>query len=415
MNKIWAVIRFEFLTFTKSSSFIGMTLLMVAISVIGPTIPTIIHLFQNAGLTEERIIAVVDNTGRFDEYALEYNLTPRVIIYDDISSARLAVGEGRFSYAVELNHYQYTLYTTAMGARVVNLMNQLDNLVRTQYQLEQFDAMGIDSYQVHFIMDFEPYGKIMTVGSNGEVGAGSIDDFWGNAVFAYVLSFMLYFSLLTGSQYILTSVVREKSTKTMEILITSCKSDHLINGKVLGVGAASLLQLLLVVALGSISLYINGILMLARNPVDIETLFVTSTVPMDIIILMLVYFVLGFAMYAYMQGALASTISRMEDASSVSGLPVMLVVIGFLAAMVGFSNPNAGWYVALSYVPFFAPFVMFVRICVRDAAAWEIGLSIATQIITIGILAWLGSRIYRMGTLAYGNRPKLKDFIDAIK
>jgi ABC-2 type transport system permease protein len=113
--------------------------------------------------------------------------------------------------------------------------------------------------------------------------------------------------------------------------------------------------------------------------------------------------------------ALGSTVSRMEDANSIVALPMILVIGGFLASMLGLLNPGAAWITVLSYVPFLTPMVMFMRICLGTAAVWETWLAAFLQLIEIAAIAWLGARIYRMGTLMYGKKFNLKDVAKAFK
>jgi ABC-2 type transport system permease protein len=94
---------------------------------------------------------------------------------------------------------------------------------------------------------------------------------------------------------------------------------------------------------------------------------------------------------------------------------MMLVMVGFFTAIIGMTSPGAAWITVLSHIPFFAPFLMFMRICLGTAAFWEVAVSVLAQAAAIALLAGLGARIYRMGTLMYGNKPKLKDLLAAFK
>jgi len=105
----------------------------------------------------------------------------------------------------------------------------------------------------------------------------------------------------------------------------------------------------------------------------------------------------------------------MEDANSVSGLPTILILTGFFSSLIGLTNPGAGWVIVFSHIPIFAPFTMFMRICMGTASSWEIAVSLVAQILTVGVLSWLGSRIYRMGTLMYGNKLRLKELFRAMR
>ena len=389
-----------------------MTIFMLAVAAIGPTIPTIISMF--GGVSRERTILVVDRTGLFDTEALEEHLLVNSILYDDIDNAKLAVGEGFYNYAVELNNGHYTLFVTTMGMSIADLQNQLDGMFRARYRIDRFYEAGVEEDRTRDILEFNPDSEIMTIGPAGDVDEDSIDEYLNNIIYVYFMSFVLYFGLLMGGQYLLTTVIREKSTKTMELLIVSCKANYLINGKVLGTNAAVLTQLLLMVIVGTLSMGINAALSNVALYEGAEEILVIS-IQGGILAFLVIFFLLGYVMFSYIYAALASTVSRMEDANSVSGLPTILILTGFFSSIVGLTNPGAGWVIVLSHIPIFAPFTMFMRICMGTASNWEIAVSLVAQILTVGVLSWLGSRIYRMGTLMYGNKLRLRELFRAMR
>ena len=93
----------------------------------------------------------------------------------------------------------------------------------------------------------------------------------------------------------------------------------------------------------------------------------------------------------------------------------MFIAAGFIASTVGSQNPGAQWVFVTSYVPVLAPFVMFMRISMGTAAVWEVAVSVVTQLAMICLVSYLGAKIYRMGTLMYGNKPRLKDLLAAFR
>jgi len=411
MRQIRSVMRFEFLTYAKSPTFIGMTIFLAALALIGPQIPNIMGIFDN--VTGERNIAVVDNTGNFPGEVVEEFLAPRATFFTDINTAREAVASGAYNYALQIDDRHYTLYATSIGMGIWGLENQINAMLRRFYQFEAFDAAGLGWAQTSAILDFFPTSDVLTIGAAGEIVEGAADSFFENWIYSYVMSFVLYFGLIIGGQHLLTTVIREKSTKTMELLVTSCKASYMLIGKVLGVGTAVLLQILLMVGAAVLSMTIAGMgLFDAFGGGDVS--FVVN-LEFELLAFLVIFFLLGFVMYSFIYATLASTVSRMEDASSISALPLMLIMVGFFASVLGSQSPGSDFVLILSHVPLFAPFVMFMRIAMGTAATWEIIISIVAQLVTIAIIAFLGARIYRMGTLMYGNKPKLKDLLAAFK
>jgi ABC-2 type transport system permease protein len=267
-------------------------------------------------------------------------------------------------------------------------------------------STGLTSAAAEEILSYAPAGKIEAVSAPDSASAENYSE---NIIYAYAMIFLLYFGMLMVGQYILTSVVREKTTKTMELLVTSCKSSKLIHGKVVGVGLANLTQLVLLGGAAVASMLFN-----AGLNAGVEGAFIVSVQPW-ILTCLLVYFLLGFFAYGYVYAALGSTVSRMEDANSAAGLPMMLIIAAFLTSMLGLLSPGETWVTVLSYVPFFTPMMMFMRVCLGVAAWWEAVLAVALQLLTILATGWLGGRIYRMGTLMYGKKLNLKDLAAAFK
>jgi len=404
MSQLWSVIKFEFNIFARSKTFIVVTIILISLSLLGPLIPIAVHTL--GGITAERTIAVVDNTGWFSPDILDEFLVHRAIPFSDITAATHAVEEGAHNYVLEITSQGFTLHVTAMGLGAYNIHGQAAEMLRHRHRIDQFAELGIAEEQATKILNTAPIGEILTIGVAGADVAGV---FFENFIYAYAMTFVLYLGLLMGGAHLLTTVVREKSTKTMEILITSCPPSKLLNGKVLGVGGAILLQLLLMVGAAFISM--RGTALITYG---MEDMFVVVLRP-ELLVFLVVFFLLGFVLYSYIYAALASTTSRQEDATSIGQLPQLLLVAGYISSIIGMNMPGAGWVTAMSHIPFFAPFVMFVRICMGTAASWEIVISIAMLVVTIGIISWAAAKIYRMGTLMYGAKPTLKGLLAAFR
>ena len=123
------------------------------------------------------------------------------------------------------------------------------------------------------------------------------------------------------------------------------------------------------------------------------------------------FYLLGYFMYAFLYGALGSLASRTEDINT-SIMPVILVIMAAMfISIFGMLSPEAGWLAVFSYVPFVAPMAMFVRICMTDVPGWSLALSVALMLLTIYATGSLSSRIYRLGVLMYGKPPRLAELV----
>ena len=405
MNQLWSVIKFEFAAFARNKVFVVMTIILAAIALLGPAAPAIIDQVNFGGFGAERTIAIVDHTDIFPDEIIQAFIVPPATRFNTLEQAIAAVEDGDHHYALVLTQDGFVLHVTAMGIGAANIQGQVSHMFQNTLRAAMLDAHGLSPEEIQQVMTFTPASDIVTIGDE----YATIDSFVENIIYANVMSFVLYFALLIGGGHLLTTVVREKSTKTMELLVTSCPPRTMINGKVIGTGAAIMTQILTMAVAALAGMRLTPAIF---NPG--EDVFSINISP-EILIFLVVFFLLGFIMYSYIYAALASTTSRMEDAQSLSQLPQLLIMAGFFVNIFGMQNPGATWVQVVSHIPFTGPFVMFMRICMGTAATWEIYVAILVQAVTIGIIAYLAAKIYRMGTLMYGAKPSFKTLMEAFK
>jgi ABC-2 type transport system permease protein len=231
------------------------------------------------------------------------------------------------------------------------------------------------------------------------LGKDQIENFF----YTYIMIFALYMVILLYGQMVSTNVATEKSSRAMELLVTSAKPTSMMFGKVLASCIAGFLQLTLV--FGTAILLYNVNKEALSNPL-IASLF---DIPIELFIYLILFFVLGFLIYAFMFGAIGSTASKLEDINT-SVMPItFLFIIAFMVVMFSMSAgavDNAAMLVC-SYIPFTSPMAMFTRICMSTVEWYEIFASIAILVgSTVGI-GVLSARIYRVGVLMYGTPPKI--------
>ena len=194
----------------------------------------------------------------------------------------------------------------------------------------------------------------------------------------------------------------------MELLITSAKPASMMFGKVLASCIAGLLQLIAI--FGSALLFYNINKSAWGDNWIIESMF---NIPVDLFVYMLVFFILGFLIYAFLYGAIGSTASKLEDINT-SVVPItFLFIIAFFVVVFSMQNGNVDNILmrVCSYIPFTSPMAMFTRICMSTVAWYEIAISIAILIgSTVGI-GLISAKIYRVGVLLYGTPPKISSII----
>ena len=231
--------------------------------------------------------------------------------------------------------------------------------------------------------------------SPGKTDAEKYGPAYGVAMVALIL---LLISLMTSAQMIAMGVVEEKSSRVVEILLATIRPTQLLAGKVLGVGAYGLLQVAVLAGtlVGSLT---------ALGLVDSIPVSLSWTLAM-----LVVWFILGFAMFALLFGAFASLVSRQEDVGAVI-TPLTFLVIGpyYLAAFLIPAQPDSTLVRILSEVPIFAPFMMPMRSALSDVPAWETALSIVLALAAIPGIIWVAGRMYQRGVLHMGGRMKFSE------
>ena len=227
----------------------------------------------------------------------------------------------------------------------------------------------------------------------------------------YLLIMILYIAIIMYGQMVSQSVVSEKNTRAMEMLITCAKPTHLMFGKVLGSGFAGLTQLLLIIATAFVSL--NTVSKDSLPPEIMEFL----NFPLRTVLFAVVFFILGYFIYSFLLGALASLASRSEDLNTLISPVMLLFMAAFMVVVFSINgdNINGSLMVVCSYIPFTAPIAMFARMALADVGVVEIIISIVVQILSIYLIGRLASAIYRIGVLMYGNPPKPAEIIKMLK
>ena len=230
------------------------------------------------------------------------------------------------------------------------------------------------------------------------LGKDSGQNYW----YTYVLVFVVYILIIFYGQMIATSVTTEKSNRAIEILVTSVNSNSLICGKVLAGAIAGVLQAGIILGSG----FVSYSLVKDAWGGMIDFLF---DIPTNVLVIYAAFAVLSYLLYAFIFGMLGALVSKTEDISKSSSPIMMIYIVSFLIAMFGMSSDSNNIVMkAASYIPFTSGNAMFVRVAMGSVPTWEVivaGVILAISCVVAGILA---AKIFRYGTLHYGNPIKLK-------
>ncbi|MDI4648473.1 ABC transporter permease [Cohnella hashimotonis] len=242
-------------------------------------------------------------------------------------------------------------------------------------------------------------------------GGGKTEAEQGTAIgLTYAILILLFMSVMITGQLIATEITAEKSSRVMEIIVTSVAPLKQMFGKVIGTFLVGLLQLVVLVGAALVNLT------LPHNKGALEKFGIDlSSIEPKMIIFAIVMYLLGYFLYAMLFAAIGSLVSRTEDLSQTSMPVTMLSLAGFYIAIYGLTNPESTFITVCSFIPFFSPFILFLRIGLADPAWWEIVLSVGILIASVLIIGWLAAKIYRVGVLMYGKKPSFKEVFKALR
>jgi ABC-2 type transport system permease protein len=422
MNKMGTIIGFTFKNKVRTKSFMITTLILVLLLSIGMNLPYIIDQFKgDSAKSEVTQIAVIAEEGNQVAELLKAYTAPegmpqaKIVQYASADDAELKKAldeetvEGYVTFAEPtgegLPPVTYHSNDGELNGDVqVYLQNALQQ-ANTQYIVgdkltsEQIAAMSTPV-------------QITTQQLNAGGGSESSQEDTPaiNYIIVYAMLMLFFMSIMMTGNMIAAEITSEKSSRIMEILITSASPLAQMFGKVIGVFLVGILQIGIFVAAIVVNLTLpHNATVLADFDLDLGQLNI------NLLLYGFVLYVLGYFLYALMYAAVGSIVSRTEDLGQ-AVMPIMM--LGFVAFYVPlFSISNADTLVVkiASYVPFTSPLTMLLRIGVGEVAIWQVIVSLLILLVTTFIFGWLAAKIYRTGVLMYGKRPSIKEIRKAMK
>jgi ABC-2 type transport system permease protein len=224
---------------------------------------------------------------------------------------------------------------------------------------------------------------------------------------AFTLMVLLYVSVLTYGLFVMRAVIEEKSSRVMEVMLSSVTSQQLMAGKILGVGAVGLTQIAI--------WFFTGALLAAPGVLAMSRFINLRLIAPAQLAFFALFFLLGYFLYSAMCAALGAMCNSDQEAQQLTLFVVMPLAMCMAFAWAVIRSPSSPLSIALSMIPFCSPLLMFMRIMVQQPPAWQIALSIGILLATIYALLWICSRIYRVGILMYGKRPTLPEIVKWIR
>ena len=409
MKQFGKILKFELKGYMRNKVFVGITIFLVVAIAVVMFIPNIIAAFESdegdvtptdlptmlVYAEDENLSAIVKEY--FGNAFVDYNVKVAEGSVDELKNDIIS---GNAECAFVMNSASsYTYYVNNLSMYDMNT-EVANTVLQEVYRINAMVQNGLTPEQAGEIMSVQIESGTETLGK----------DQMQNFFYTYIMIFALYMVILLYGQMVATNVATEKSSRAMEVLVTSAKPTSMMFGKVLASCIAGFSQLVLV--FGTAILLYNVNKEALSNPL-IASIF---DIPIELFIYLIVFFVLGFLIYAFMFGAIGSTASKLEDINT-SVMPItFLFIIAFMVVMFSMSSGSVDNTAMLvcSYIPFTSPMAMFTRICMSTVAWYEIAISIAILIgSTVGI-GVLSAKIYRVGVLLYGMPPKFSNIMKTV-
>lgn len=407
MNKFWIVLSHTYFSRLKSKAFIISTLIILLFLVGVANIQSIIEMFTGGDDTDQ--VIVIDESGELYT-PLQIGISHvdediELTLYEkSVEQGKTAVQEDEYDallvLALDENSLPIATYyeNNASFSFIESTLEQQLQQVKTTIAAEQ---AGFDEATLESIYEQVAFEKITL-----DEGTKTDEELNQARGIVYIMLFVLYMAVIIYGQMIAMDVATEKSSRVMEILISSAPPVTHMFAKIIGIALLGLTQIVVFFIVGY-SLISSKVNTLSGEFFEV---FGFAEGSISIYLYAILFFILGYFLYATIAAMLGSLVSRVEDVQQLLMPMVMLIVVAFIIAMVGLGIPEAKFITITSYIPFFTPMIMFLRVGMLDVPVWEIVISVSILVGTIIILAILGARIYRGGVLMYGPSRTLKDF-----
>lgn len=409
MRDLFTVAKFTIKDMVKRKSFIISNLIILLFIVIGFNIPNIIKLFTNEdSSTAGTNMLIVDSENIFEntltnlnEIDLGYNftITNENLSFEDIKTK---VENAEIDEAIiisnkdnQINIEYIVKNLTMIEAVPESIVNTLSSL----YTNLQISKLGLTPEQI----------QSMSPNFTFEMKQTENQEVQGNPIVMMLISLVLFYAIYFCAYQVSSSITTEKTSKIIETLVTSTTPKTIVLGKTIGIGIVGIIQIVAIIATALIS----NALFLEEGILDGIINFDNVTPFLGFITL--IYFILGYAVYALLYALTGSTVSKPEDVQSANGPVAIIVIIGFYLSYFTMMNPTSELNQVAAILPISSPFCMPFRVMMGIATTSEILISIAVLAITIFIVAKISIKIYSQAILNYGSKISLKDALQMYK
>lgn len=454
-KKVGIVINHEYVTRVRKKSFILTTLLTPILMALLICVPALIMVFSGQ---EDQKVKVIDESGIVAPYFENSEHTTYVMgepgetvdalrdRFDELDYYAI-VGISPLNEKGEVSVISYS--KEPLNIDIKNTVNRTVNKAIETRKLAQYDIVNLDE----ILSDVKTDIKLnsMTLTNDGDAKEDSVEVYM---VLSYLMSFLIYMFVFMFGTMVMRSVIDEKSSRVVEVIVSSVKSVELMMGKIIGVALVALTQFFIWIALTLVLVTavqtVAGPKLMQNMGGMTEMVAMTSEdgriVSADmaaiaqqagadsdaggmlkiinqirsldwvtIIGSFLIYFLLGYLLYASMFAAIGAAVDNEADTSQLQ-LPVTIpLIIGLFIMLHTFEHPSSPLSVWASIIPWTSPMVMLARVPFGTVPAWQLILSIALLVLTFLATAWLSAKVYKIGILTYGKKSSFKDLLKWMK
>lgn len=406
MRNLWLVTEFTIKEMIKRKSFIISTLVLLIIIATAFNIPNIMKMLGKNDFNEE--ILVIDPENLFEgnvevlnQMNMGYNfeITTENLDYDQLKQKIENDKDEciKFTKNEETIKMEYIVESATMNFGTVP--QELVSIFTNLYSKIQISKLNITPEELATI---EPEFDVVLVETDENAAKG-------NVTIMMIISLVLFYAVFFCAQQVSVAITTEKTSKIIETLVTSTDSKTIVLGKTLGIGIVGLVQVILMITVAVISAKF------CIDPELLNTIFDVSSITPKLLILTLVYFCFGYALYSLFFALTGATVSKPEDVQYANGPVSFVAVIGFYLAYFSMMNPSSNLNKISGIIPISSPFSMPLRIMMGTATNSEITTSLLVLVVTTILLAVVAIRVYSSTILNTGARLSLKEAIKMAK
>ena len=406
MRDIFTVMKFTMKDMIKRKSFTISTLIILIFIVIGFNIPNLIKSFNGDNSGDKLLI--IDSKNAFEgtlenlkemNLGYEFEITNEDLKFEDVKKK---IEDKEIKEAIIINpenekiKVSYIVENTTM---MHDVPEECVNALTSLYSNLKISKLGLKEQQLQSITpNFE-----FEIEQTAEKSAS------GNVLAMMLMSIVLFYAIYFCAYQVSSSITTEKTSKIIETLVTSTSPKTIVLGKTIGIGLVGLAQMILIVATALISAKTF------LEPGVLDSILDMSNITPYLGMMTIIYFILGYLLYALLYALTGSTVSKPEDIQSANSPIAILAVIGFYLSYFTMMNPTSELNLFASLFPISSPFCMPFRIMMGLASFTDVIISIIILTVTIIVVANIAIRIYSNAILNYGSKMSIKDIIKMYK